>query len=101
MKKDALGRLDESPVGVPRATRLRKVLEDDGFEGLKRNVPPGAVAGLYDNGMHSGGWTGAPQTTLPGGAGSSPFGQQAQQQSQAKPPSWSSSAFDQARSLGN
>ena len=73
------------------------------FEGLKRDVPPGAVAGLYDDGMHGGtGRTGAPQTTLlPGGAGSSPFGQQAQQQSQAKPPSWSSSAFDQARSLGN
>ena len=48
MKNDVLHRLDESSVGVPSATRLKKVLEDVGLDGLKKDLPQGAVEGLYD-----------------------------------------------------
>eukprot|EP00984_Skeletonema_dohrnii_P024308 scaffold13423_cov115-Skeletonema_dohrnii-CCMP3373.AAC.4 len=47
IQTDILMRLDESPVGVPSATRLRKVM-DAGFEKLKSELPPGVVAALYD-----------------------------------------------------
>ena len=36
------------PWGVPSATRLKKALEDVGFDGLKNVLPQGAVEGLYD-----------------------------------------------------
>ena len=36
------------PWGVPSATRLKKVLEDVGLDGLKKDLPQGAVEGLYD-----------------------------------------------------
>jgi len=47
IQTDILMRLDESPVGVPSATRLRKVM-DAGFVKLKSELPPGVVAALYD-----------------------------------------------------
>ncbi|KAL3791419.1 hypothetical protein ACHAW5_005793 [Stephanodiscus triporus] len=50
VKKSVDRRLDVSPVGVPSATRLRKVLDDVGFEGLRKDLPNGAVADLYDDG---------------------------------------------------
>eukprot|EP00581_Thalassiosira_minuscula_P001154 CAMPEP_0183738154 /NCGR_PEP_ID=MMETSP0737-20130205/53890_1 /TAXON_ID=385413 /ORGANISM="Thalassiosira miniscula, Strain CCMP1093" /LENGTH=876 /DNA_ID=CAMNT_0025972631 /DNA_START=8 /DNA_END=2634 /DNA_ORIENTATION=+ len=65
VKKDIVNRLDDSPVGVPSATRLKKVLEV-GFDGLKKDLPQGSIAALYD-----GRGTGAGAT---GGVSSSPFG---------------------------
>ncbi|KAL3811417.1 LOW QUALITY PROTEIN: hypothetical protein ACHAXA_005318 [Cyclostephanos tholiformis] len=50
MKISVVSRLDESTVGVPSATRLRKVLDDVGFEGMRTDLPNGAMAGLYDDG---------------------------------------------------
>jgi hypothetical protein len=50
---DVLPRLDDSTVGIPSATRLRKVLDDVGFVGLKKDLPKGAVSGLYDTGTNS------------------------------------------------
>eukprot|EP00986_Skeletonema_menzelii_P018145 scaffold25709_cov137-Skeletonema_menzelii.AAC.2 len=47
IQNDILKRLDESAVGVPSATRLRKVM-DAGFDKLKNELPPGVVAELYD-----------------------------------------------------
>lgn len=47
IQNDILNRLDESDVGVPSATRLRKVM-DAGFDKLRSDLPPGAVAALYD-----------------------------------------------------
>jgi uncharacterized membrane protein YhiD involved in acid resistance len=47
IQNDILKRLDESPVGIPSATRLRKVM-DAGFDKLKNELPPGVVAALYD-----------------------------------------------------
>ena len=55
MKNDVMHRLDETPIGVPSATRLKKVLEDIGFEGLRRDLPQGAVMGLYNDVKGSGG----------------------------------------------
>jgi len=46
--KDVMNRLDDSSVGVPSATRLKKVLEDVGLDGMKKDLPQGAVEGLYD-----------------------------------------------------
>lgn len=67
MKINILNRLDDSPVGVPSATRLRKVLEGWGFDGLRKDPPPGAVAALYDNGRD------APVGDGPGGGGAAPL----------------------------
>ncbi|KAL7531085.1 hypothetical protein ACHAXR_003830, partial [Thalassiosira sp. AJA248-18] len=92
MKKDGvLERLDESAVGVPSATRLKKVLLDGGgLEGMKRDLPKGAVASLYDDGKGGGG---AAAAAAGGFASASPFGQT--QHSQTSAPS--SSAFGQTQ----
>jgi len=47
IRNDVLSRLDDSSIGIPSATRLKKVL-DKGFEGMKKELPPNAVASLYD-----------------------------------------------------
>ena len=47
IRSDVLSRLDDSSIGIPSATRLTKVL-DKGFEGMKKELPPNAVASLYD-----------------------------------------------------
>uniref|UniRef100_A0A6V2HMQ0 mRNA export factor GLE1 n=1 Tax=Ditylum brightwellii TaxID=49249 RepID=A0A6V2HMQ0_9STRA len=44
---DVMLRLDEGTTGVPSATRLRKLTED-GFDGFKNKLPPGAIPELYD-----------------------------------------------------
>jgi hypothetical protein len=54
MRTTVVGRLDDSTVGIPSATRLRKVLDDVGFEGMRTDLPNGAVAGLYDDGKGGG-----------------------------------------------
>jgi hypothetical protein len=69
IKSSVVSRLDDSPVGVPSATRLRKVLDDVGFEGLKRDLPNGAVAGLYDDGKGGGNAGGADDVGASDGAG--------------------------------
>jgi hypothetical protein len=47
IEQNVMNRLDDSPVGVPSATRLKKVMEG-GFAGFKQTMPPGAVESLYD-----------------------------------------------------
>ena len=47
IRNDVLSRLDDSSIGIPSATRLKKVL-DKGFEGMKKDLPPNAVASMYD-----------------------------------------------------
>ena len=86
MKNDVLHRLDESSVGVPSATRLKKVLEDVGLDGMKKDLPQGAVEGLYDGkggNDSTSGLSAAPSSSVPSPFGqaapaptSSPFGQQ-------------------------
>jgi CCCH-type zinc finger len=44
--KDIALRLDESPVGMPSATRLRKTIRD-GFDGFKNHLPSRALPELY------------------------------------------------------
>jgi hypothetical protein len=44
--KDVAVRLDESPVGMPSATRLRKTIRD-GFDGFKNHLPSRALPELY------------------------------------------------------
>ena len=68
IKGSVVRRLDDSPVGVPSATRLRKVLDDVGFEGLKRDLPNGAVVGLYDDGKGGGSAGGANDACASAGA---------------------------------
>ncbi|KAL9187286.1 hypothetical protein ACHAXT_001389 [Thalassiosira profunda] len=74
MKRDVEGRLDDSPVGVPSATRLRKVLDDDGLEGLRRELPKGAVAELYDGKAGRGGMGASPLQRTAAPATTSAFG---------------------------
>ncbi|KAL3792804.1 hypothetical protein HJC23_002611 [Cyclotella cryptica] len=106
IEKVVMNRLDDSPVGVPSATRLKKVM-DGGFEGLKKNMPPGAVESLYDGKEGSGtasvalpptgssqGAFGRPTHTM----NSSPFGQTASNSSPFGQPASSSSAFGQTGS---
>ena len=76
MKDDLLHRLDETPIGVPSATRLKKVLEDIGLEGLRRDLPQGAVAELYNANEGGGGGSGMTSSHSQGLSSSfSPFGQ--------------------------
>lgn len=42
---DVVYRLDDSPIGVPSATRLNKVLEG-GFDGMQRDLPQGCGGGI-------------------------------------------------------
>jgi len=98
VQTDVLPRLDDSTVGIPSATRLRKVLDDVGFVGLKKDMPKGAVSGLYDTGTTSssrGSSSGAnhtPFSMIPASS-TARFGQQAL-------PSMSST-FVNATSLGS
>ena len=68
IKGSVVRRLDDSPVGLPSATRLRKVLDDVGFEGLRRDLPNGAVVGLYDDGKGGGSAGGASDAFASAGA---------------------------------
>lgn len=76
IERDVLDRLDDSPVGVPSATRLKKVMEG-GFDTMKKNMPAGAIESLYDGKEGSGNAS----TTLPPAPAqtktSNPFGQSA------------------------
>ncbi|KAL7480436.1 hypothetical protein ACHAW6_006134 [Cyclotella cf. meneghiniana] len=102
IEKDVMNRLDDSPVGVPSATRLKKVM-DGGYEGLKKNMPPGAVESLYDGKEGSGTASVALPTTgsshgasdRPTAMNSSPFGQTASSSSPFGQPASSSSPFGQ------
>ena len=99
VQTDVLPRLDDSTVGIPSATRLRKVLDDVGFVGLKKDLPKGAVSGLYDTGTTSsisrGSSSGANHTpfSMTPASSTAMFGQQAL-------PSMSST-FVNATSLGS
>lgn len=44
--QDIVNRLDESPIGMPSATRLRKTIKD-GFDGFRQNLPSRALPELY------------------------------------------------------
>lgn len=90
IEQNVMNRLDDSPVGVPSATRLKKVVEG-GFAGFKKTMPPGAVESLYDGNVGDalvtlppvGGALGSSQSSSmksPFGqapSGASPFGQNA------------------------
>lgn len=97
---DVLPRLDDSTVGIPSATRLRKVLDNVGYNGLKKDLPKGAVSGLYDTGTNSSNST--------SGANNKPFSMTAsstamfgQQAHDVPPPFMSSTLFGNAPSLGS
>ena len=47
--KDIVTRLDEGPIGAPRALRLKIVIEG-GFPSFQRNIPPRALSALYYTG---------------------------------------------------
>ncbi|KAL3789955.1 hypothetical protein ACHAWO_002009 [Cyclotella atomus] len=91
VEKDILDRLDDSPVGVPSATRLKKVMEG-GFDGIKKNMPAGAIESLYD-GKEG---TGTASTTLPPvAAAAAPSGFGSSQSSAANANPFGQSPFGQ------
>jgi len=74
IKNDIIERLDESPVGVPSATRLKKVV-GAGLDKMKSELPQGAVESLY-NGKESCGSvvSSFPKMSGFGSVGASAFG---------------------------
>ena len=72
---DIFKRLDVGTIGLPSATRLKKILEG-GFEGFRTTIPPGAVEAYYDA---AGGDIAAPSLSAPrpplAAPAATPFGQ--------------------------
>lgn len=93
IQNDILKRLDESAVGVPSATRLRKVM-DAGFDTLRNDLPPGVVAALYD-GKPGTGTASSSSSVAPG------TGRVASFQSAPPPPAINQAAPPQQQGFGN
>ena len=104
IESDILLRLDQTTIGAPAATRLKKVLKE-GINGFKSNAPKGFIAELYNNGSSSSALTQADSPsqknnnafgfTTEASAISNPFGTQRSENTSGKIPFGGGTSFGQ------
>jgi len=102
IESDIFLRLDQTTIGAPAATRLKKVLKE-GINGFKANAPKGFIAELYNNGSSSSALTQADSSsqknknafgfTTEASAISNPFGTQKSENTSGENPFGGGTSF--------